>query len=483
MSIDLRSIPIVDISASPTNPRRTFDDAYIDELADDIKARGVLSPVLVRPHPIDGFELVFGECRWRAAQKAGLEVIPAMVRALSDAEVLEIQIIENAKRRDVHPLEEADAYRALHEQHEYSIDDIAAKLGKSKSYVYQRIRLCALAPTVREMFFAGRIKPAVALMLARIEDPETQAQAAEDVEHRPWSNKELWEHVQHVHLRQLAKAPFDIDDEDLVADAGSCAKCPHRTGNQRSLFDEVGDLDSCTKPACWNAKCDAEWERKSKGAKVLSEEEHKKVISYGGVAWGAPYVDLNSRPYASDVETWREALKDTEYEVVLARTDSGKILELVSKDIAEAALEKLERAPQPKTPEQKRKAKEAEERREKEEAERKAKEEARDARMASIVERVEKAGAYSTLLRAVIRCIAPSYYCDEARRRRGLETDAAFLAELTAMNDSELLGLIVEIAIEHGNDVCDEDPFAIVETALESAPKGRRALKKKEAAS
>lgn len=484
MTLRLLNIPIGDICASPTNPRRTFEPTCIDELAEDIKARGVLSPVLVRPRSdAMGYELVFGECRWRAAKEAGLAEIPAMVRELSDAEVLEIQVVENAKRRDVHPLEEADAYRALHEVHGYSIDDIAAKLGKSKSYVYQRIRLCGLCEPAREAFFAGRLKPAVALMLARIEDPDVQARAAEDVADRPWPASDLWKHIQHSFLHRLAKAPFDIEDAKLVKGVGSCAKCPHRTGNQAELFEDVAEEDSCTKESCWDAKSDAAWVKRSKGAKVLSDEELEEHVPYGNLAYRAPFIDLNGTTYVGGKHVpWREVLEDTNHQVTLARTKSGKVLELVAKEVAQRAAAKLDTLP-PKTPEQERKKSEWEEKRAKEEAERKAKEEARNAKVADLIERIEKAGPCAAILRAIVKCNA-SYYVDEARRRRGLEGEEAFAVELAVMNEAELVGLLAEIAIEHAEDIAgddDEDPFAILEAALEAAPKGKRNLKKREA--
>lgn len=489
MSLQLLTIPLGDISPSPSNPRRAFDEAYLAELADDIRARGVLSPVLVRPHPVGGYELVFGECRWRAAKLAELAEIPAMVRELTDAEVLEIQVVENAKRRDVHPLEEADAYRALHESHGYAIDDIAAKLGKSKSYVYGRLRLCGLGAVAREAFFAGEIKPAVALMLTRLEDLDVQAKAVEEaVRLSSWPVGELWESIQRTFLHRLDQAPFDTEDARIVEGAGACTSCPYRTAAQQDLFDDAVKNDRCTKPSCWQAKSDAAWlqqkrEVRKAGGRILPDEERKKVIPYGEVAWSAPYVELNAeRRIGDEFKTWREILDGTEYEVTLARSDSGKIFELVSKEAAEAALAKLDVSPKPKSPEQERKEAEWEAKRAKEAAERKAVVEARNAKVADLVERIEKAGPCAAVLRAIVKCNA-FYYGDEAKRRRGLDAEGVFAGELLVMNAAELTGLIAEISIESAEDVAleeDEDPFEVFEAALEAAPKGKRNLKKRE---
>lgn len=486
MTLRLLRVPIGDITPSPTNPRRTFDEAYLAELADDIRIRGVLSPVLVRPHPIDGYELVFGECRWRAAKQAGLEEIPAMVRELSDVEVIEIQIVENAKRRDVHPLEEADAYRALHETHGFSIDDIAAKLGRSKSYVYGRLRLCGLGEVARAAFFEGRIRPAVAVMLARISDASAQDSATEVVSHGDWLPADAWEYIQRHFMRRLNDAPFDIEDADLVVGPGACTACPHRTGAQAGLFDEIAEEDRCTKPSCWVSKVEAGWERRqeevrAQGGHVLTAEEKAEHLPYGHLAHSSGYVDLDGHAYLGGAHVpWRDVIGDADYQVTLTRNDSGRVLELVPRELAEAKLEEF-RAKAPKDSEAERERAEREERWAKREAERKAEQEARDAQVAELVSRVEKAGPCAAILRAVAEC-NPSYYVREVMRRRGLDEDA-FKSALAMMGEGQLTGLLVEIALEHAEDLADddEDPFAVFEAALSAAPKGRRNLKKREA--
>ena len=135
-ALAIPTLPIAAIIPSPSNPRKRFDDAYLDELAESIKTHGLIQPITVRPLPLDHlfdynhkhpntepgetptYEIVVGECRWRAAQRAGLVDIPAFWRELDDKQVLEIQVVENLQRRDVHPLEEADGYRMLIETNE-----------------------------------------------------------------------------------------------------------------------------------------------------------------------------------------------------------------------------------------------------------------------------------------------------------------------------------------------------------------------------
>ena len=143
-------IPIEAIKANPSQPRRHFDDAEIEELAASIREKGVLQPILVRPSVFAGeFEIVAGERRWRAAQRAGLRQCPALVRSLSDAEVLEIAIVENVQRVDLSPIEEAEGYRALIDRFGRTQDEVAQAVGKSRVHVANTLRLLQLPEAVQ----------------------------------------------------------------------------------------------------------------------------------------------------------------------------------------------------------------------------------------------------------------------------------------------------------------------------------------------
>src|SRR6202043_1816079 len=140
-------IPMKELVESSSNPRKSFDEASLDELAVSIRSKGVLSPLLVRR--VNGhFEIVSGARRYRAAQRAGLREVPVRIVSLSDAETLEAQIIENVQKADVHPFEEAQGFRALLENEEarYTIEKIAAKMGKNAAYITKRLRLLHLIP-------------------------------------------------------------------------------------------------------------------------------------------------------------------------------------------------------------------------------------------------------------------------------------------------------------------------------------------------
>jgi ParB family chromosome partitioning protein len=150
-------LPIAFLAPGVSQPRRTFDDAAIAELADSIKARGLLQPILVRPLGENRFEIVAGERRWRAAQKAGLHDVPVVIRELSDDAAAEIAIIENVQRVDLSPVEEARAYQRLMETHKRSQEEIAKAVGKSRSHIANLIRLLALPPRPLEALERGEI--------------------------------------------------------------------------------------------------------------------------------------------------------------------------------------------------------------------------------------------------------------------------------------------------------------------------------------
>lgn len=164
----LVTLPIPDVRQSSTNPRTTFRPEALDELAASVRAHGVLQPILVR-RTDDGWELIAGARRLRAAHLAGLSSIPAHVVTMSDQEAREAQIIENLQREDVHPLDEAEAYeRLLTNDPAYTVEAIAAKIGKSAAYVYGRLTLLRLIPEVREAFRREVITPSHAHKLASV---------------------------------------------------------------------------------------------------------------------------------------------------------------------------------------------------------------------------------------------------------------------------------------------------------------------------
>jgi ParB family chromosome partitioning protein len=181
-TLAVRGTPIELIQRNPDQPRRDFDEADLEDLANSIRERGVLQPILVRPAPGEAgqFQIVAGERRWRAAQRAGLREMPVVVREFDDLETLEIAIIENVQRADLNPIEEAMGYRALVDRFGRTQEDIAQTVGKSRSYIANAMRLLGLPDTVQEDLRAGRLSAGHARALAAAPDPAALAQQVID---------------------------------------------------------------------------------------------------------------------------------------------------------------------------------------------------------------------------------------------------------------------------------------------------------------
>jgi ParB family transcriptional regulator, chromosome partitioning protein len=172
----IKKLPVEFIIANRANPRRTFDNDQLEELTNSIREKGVMQPLLVRPsNDPNVFEIIAGERRWRAAQKAGLHEVPVIVRDVGDKEALELAIIENVQRADLNPLEEAMGYGQLIEQFDYTQQDLAQVIGKSRSHVANTLRLLRLPEDVREMVASGTLTAGHARTLITAEDPANLA--------------------------------------------------------------------------------------------------------------------------------------------------------------------------------------------------------------------------------------------------------------------------------------------------------------------
>ncbi|MCS6761002.1 MAG: ParB/RepB/Spo0J family partition protein [Candidatus Devosia symbiotica] len=172
----IKRLPVGFIIANRTNPRRSFNDNQLEELTNSIREKGVMQPLLVRPsNDPNIFELIAGERRWRASQRAGLHDVPVIIRDVDDKEALELAIIENVQRADLNPLEEAMGYGQLIEQFDYTQQDLAQVIGKSRSHVANTLRLLRLPEDVREMVVSGSLTAGHARTLITVEDPATLA--------------------------------------------------------------------------------------------------------------------------------------------------------------------------------------------------------------------------------------------------------------------------------------------------------------------
>ena len=250
------------IHESTTNPRRTFDEAKLYELAESIKHNGLIQPITVRPNN-QGFEIVAGARRYRAAQLAELFSVPARIVEIDDAKALEWQLVENSQRVDVHPYEEAQGFQRLLDIPGYDVAALVEKSGKSASHVYARLSLLQLVSPVAEAFTQERITASHASLIARLPQ-ESQAEAFEQCWRKDWQDKEphllpakhLAAWIQANLYLSLADAPFDREDSTLNPTAGACATCPRRSGYNTSLFCDVQG-DQCLDSTCYHSKVEA----------------------------------------------------------------------------------------------------------------------------------------------------------------------------------------------------------------------------------
>ena len=174
-------VPIELLRRNPDQPRKVFSEADIDELAASIREKGIIQPLLVRPTGVGGeYEIVAGERRWRAAQRAGLRELPVVIRTLADAEVLEIAIIENVQRVDLNPIEEALGYKALMERFGRTQDGVAEVVGKSRPHVANALRLLGLPEVVQGYVLQGQLSAGHARAIAAASDPAALARRVID---------------------------------------------------------------------------------------------------------------------------------------------------------------------------------------------------------------------------------------------------------------------------------------------------------------
>lgn len=271
----IHEITLDRIRESGRNPRRTFGESQLRELAANILVHGVLQPIVLRPAP-DGtegmYELVAGARRLRASKLAGKNTIPATVRNLTDAEASEVRLVENLQRENIHELDEGIGYRSLIDLRPdfYTVETIAVQVAKSPSYVRGRISLTELIQAAQTAFYDGKLTVAHALELARLQ-PHDQERALmecfpghrntgsilKDRKAEALTVRQLREWIEReIHL-DLKHAPFNTEDANLVPAAGACSTCPKRTGNNPLLFPEIKNRSLCTDPTCHQAKLQA----------------------------------------------------------------------------------------------------------------------------------------------------------------------------------------------------------------------------------
>lgn len=294
-------IPVHLVAPNPWN--RQVNAARLVEMTDSVRRHGVLQPVLVRPvddpeaaaragQPL--YQLVAGERRWRASIAADLPTVPALVRLMDDLEVIELMLVENLQREDLHPLDEAAGYdRLLRKDHGAqalhgfaSVEALAERLGKSRSYVVQRLTLLKLCTQGVDAFRAGTLSFSLALRIARLPNTPDQAKATKAITTgwggEPMSARQADEYIQREFMLALDRAEFKITDSSLLPEAGDCRACPKRTGASPDLFDDIKKGDTCTDGICYQAKQDAHRARvrehaEASGMTVITGLQAKKL--------------------------------------------------------------------------------------------------------------------------------------------------------------------------------------------------------------
>lgn len=192
---ELRYLKRSEIFPNPDQPRRHFDQEALDELSQSIREHGIVQPLVVSPVK-DGFQIVAGERRWRAAEQAGLEKIPAIVRTLSEQHKLEIALIENLQRRDLNPLETATAYLKLHTQFSLTYEEIGARVGgKAVSTISNILRLLQLPDGAKQALVEGKISEGHARQILAIDDPKAQEHLLQLIVREGWSVRKAEQYV------------------------------------------------------------------------------------------------------------------------------------------------------------------------------------------------------------------------------------------------------------------------------------------------
>jgi len=207
-------VAVDQITASPFQPRRSFDEAKIEELASSIRNQGIIQPLVVRPKG-DQFELIAGERRWRAAMKAGLSRVPVVIREATDHEALQLALVENLQREDLNPIEEASGYRRLQEEFHWSQEEMAEKVGKSRPAIANSIRLLGLPGEVQREVASGNLPAGQARALLGLQTEPLILSACREVIAKGLSTRETEKLVRHLMMGKRRRRQVPLIDPDL----------------------------------------------------------------------------------------------------------------------------------------------------------------------------------------------------------------------------------------------------------------------------
>jgi ParB family chromosome partitioning protein len=231
------NLGIEEIQPHKGQPRRHFDDVHIEELAESIRSKGVLLPLIVR-RSSEGYVLVAGERRWRAAQKAGLRELPVMVREVSEKEAFELALIENIQREDLNPIEEAEAFKRLIEEHGLTQEELATRVGKDRSTVANALRLLRLPDGIKQAIVAGQLSMGHARALLAIADEGDLRKAAEKVMTENLSVRAVEALVHRIKSKRLPKEKREMHGSAQVRQL--VEKLQRKLGAKVELKDKGG---------------------------------------------------------------------------------------------------------------------------------------------------------------------------------------------------------------------------------------------------
>lgn len=272
-------LAIETVAPNAEQPRRTFDEGKLRELAASVKEQGVLQPILVRPTAgsRNKYEIVAGERRWRAAKMAGLKKIPAIVKTLNDDVTLEVALIENIQRQDLNPLEEALTYRRLLDEHGYTQASLATRLGKSRVYVANTLRLLALPESIRSMITDGQISAGHGKALLMVETLADRLELAEKIKNEGLSVRQTEEMAKNptlIYARPVEKTSPDIAPK--TAKPARAGEPQERLNTQDLLLQDISDK------LCTRLQTKVKLQKTSKGGRIMleyySDEELSRLL-------------------------------------------------------------------------------------------------------------------------------------------------------------------------------------------------------------
>lgn len=346
----IQLLPIGQISPSPHNPRKSFSEEALAELAQSIDRHGLLHPILVTPRGPHRYQIVAGERRWRACQRLGRASVECFVRDLDEKAAISIALMENVQRSGLNPIEEAAGLQAMIDVGKMSLREAASVVGKGRDYIARMLLLNRLPEAAKEAIRTGRMGRRTGWYIARIPLGELRSLVTSEALSRRLSTAEVAKLVLEHYLLDLRKADFPLHSPDLLPDTPNCLECPRRTGNAKDLYSDISDPMICTDPDCFARKREADWLRRcrqarAEGKEVLPDPQavDEFILGTAQLSEGSRYIDLEAKcPWDQAGRRWSSLLaeelqyrdKNSKLRLFLARSPVGTVHQLLLKEEA-----------------------------------------------------------------------------------------------------------------------------------------------------